>query len=252
MFTLHAFNASVATSSTPAYVNLTPAADPIATVSGNLLYIGSLNNLLGAFLLAPNIQRAKLESPSILNITPFMVTPIDASAVPTANQRPTLELGSPLALVTNEAIQAYAYQAASGAASDTSMGIIVSDGAIAPVSGKIVHARATATTPSTANAWGNAAITFDTVLPAGTYQLVGARVEGAHVKFFRFVFQGQSNVRPGGTAVLNSNGKDPEFMRNGAMGVWGTFDQFTPPSIDFFNDGTSETASVYLDLIKTA
>ena len=250
MFTLHAFAGSIATSSTPAYLNVTPIADPIATVSGNMLYVGGLTNLLGAVVLSPNIQRAKLESPGILNLVPFAVTPIVASALPTATMRPELQVGSPIKLITNEALQAYAYQATSGSASQTDIGIILADGPLAPVSGDIVHARATFTSSATADTWENGSITFDTVLPAGTYDVVGARVEGAHLKFFRLVFQGTSSVRPGGPAVLGSTGQDMKLMRNGGMGTWGTFDQFTPPSVDHITDGTSETGVIFLDLIK--
>lgn len=252
MFTIHAFQGSVATSSTPAYTNLTPLPDPIATVSGNLLYVGALNNLLGAFVMGANFQRAKLESPSLLNIAPFMITPQISSALPTATMEVGLQASDPVALVTNEAIQAYAFPALSGSASDTLGIIALGDGAVAPVTGKIIHARATVTTPATANTWGNASITFDTVLPAGSYQLVGTRVEGSHVRAFRVVFQGNSNFRPGSLAALGTNGVDVDGARNGGWGVWGTFDQFTPPSFDLITDGTSETASIYLDLIKSA
>lgn len=251
MFTLHAFNSTLA-STTAGYQNVTPLADPIATVSGNLLYVGSMANLIGGLILSTESTKAKFESPSLLNIAPFQVTPIVRSALPSAIMPLEIQPASPRPLVTNEAIQAFADATSGQADPDVTVGLILSDGALAPVSGNIIHARTTFTSSGTKDTWENAALTFETVLPAGTYQVVGARCEGSHLKLYRLVFQGNSAVRPGGVASLSYDGRDiPEF-RNGGLGVWGTFDQFTPPSIDHITDGTSETGVLTLDLIKSA
>lgn len=250
MFSLHAFDSSIATSSPAAYTNITPISDPIATVSGNLLYVGGLNQLLGAFTLGANIQRSKLESPTLLNFAPFMIAPYTKSALPTQYENAFVEPASPLKLTTNEALQAYAFSATSGSASQTALGVLLGDGPQAPVSGEIHTVRATFTSSASADSWQNASITFDTVIPAGTYDVVGARAEGSHLKMFRFVFQGNTTVRPGTMAALGADGADLPGARMGGWGTWGSFDQFTPPSVDHITDGTSETVSLYLDLIK--
>lgn len=252
MFTLHAFDSSIATTSASTLSNIVPVADPVATVAGNLLYVGQFPNLLGGVLLGANITGGELQSPSLLNFAPQVLAPYIESALPTTTIQSRLQMQSPIALVTNEALQAYAKTATSGAASQTVMGVFLGDGAQAPVAGAIHTAKATFTTNSTADQWGNAAITFETVLPAGSYDVVGARAEGAHGKLFRLVFQGNSNVRPGSVFALNGNGADLEGARMGGWGTWGTFDQFTPPTVDNITDGTSETATLYLDLIKKA
>lgn len=249
MISLFAFNSKLA-STTTGFQNVVPVADPIATVSGNLLYIGGLNNLLGAFVLNAQGTKAKLESPTLLNIAPHNVSPIVLNALPTATVPEVLQAASPRKLTTNEGLQAYSDATSGQADPQVTVGVILADGPVAPVAGEIIHARATVTTPSTANVWGNAAITFDTVLPAGSYDVVGARLEGSHLKLFRLVFQGNSSVRPGSLAALGHDGKDIPGSRDGGWGTWGTFDQFTPPSIDMMNDGTSETGVLYLDLIK--
>lgn len=250
MFSLHVFDSVTATTTSAQYSNVTPLSDQIATVSGNLLYVGALNQLLGAFTLSANIQRSKLESPSLLNFAPFMISPYIKSALPTQYENEKVAMASPIPLVTNEALQAYAYTETSGTSPQTLVGVMLGDGAQAPVTGQIHTVRATFTSSATADAWENAAITFDTVIPAGNYDVVGARAEGSHLKVFRLVFQGNTTVRPGTLAALGADGADLPGARYGGWGTWGTFDQFTPPSIDHITDGTSETVSLYLDLIK--
>lgn len=250
MFSLHAFDSSIATTSTAAYANVVPVADQIATVSGNLLYVGGLNQLLGAFTLSANIGRSKLESPTLLNFAPLMIAPYIKSALPTQYENEMVQMASPIKLTTNEALQAYALSATSGSDAQTLVGVLLGDGAQAPVSGEIHTVRATFTSSATADSWQNGAITFDTVIPAGSYDVVGARAEGSHLKVFRLVFQGNTTVRPGTLAALGADGADLPGARYGGWGTWGTFDQFTPPSVDHITDGTSETVSLYLDLIK--
>ena len=251
MFSLHAFNSTLA-STTAGYQNVVPAADPIATVSGNLLYVGGLPNLLGAFMLSTESTVGKIETPSLLNLAPYQISPIVKNALPTATRREMINPASPRPLVTNEAMQVYGDATSGQPDPDVTVGVVMSDGALSPVAGDIFHAYATIVTGSIKDAWNNVALTFQNTLPAGTYDVVGARVEGAHGKLFRLVFQGNSSIRPGSLFAYGTDGEDVKGARDGGWGVWGTFDQFTPPSIDVFTDGTSETAQVFLDLIKKA
>ena len=250
MFNVHAFYKSLALQASPAYTNLTPLPDPIATVNANLLYVGELNNLIGVLMLGTTAGKSKVETPSLLNIAPYQVIDIPQSDLPVADMDLSLQEKSPFKLVTNEGIQAFSSNTNVATASPTIALVFLSDGALASVTGEIVHARAEVTTSATADSWENAKVAFDTVLPAGNYDVVGARLEGAHAKAFRFVFQGNTIARPGTFAVLGVNGNDVKGSRNGGWGVWGSFNQFTPPTIDVISDGTSETAVLYLDIIK--
>ena len=251
-FSVYGFYSSVAAQASPTYVNLTPLADTIATVNGNLLYVGALNNLVGALLFGTTADQSKVVTPSLLNISPYQIVNVPQSPLPVSTMSLAFTPASPFKLVTNEGLQVYSSNSNTSTASPTFALVALSDGALAPVTGEIITARATMTTSATADVWENAALSFDTVLPAGTYNLVGARVEGAHAKAFRMVFQGNTSVRPGSLAALGVNGNDVAGSRRGGWGVWGTFDQFTPPTVDHVADGTSETAVVYLDLIKAS
>lgn len=251
MFSIHAFYKSIALQAAPAYTNLLPLADPIATVKGNLLYVGALPNLIGVLAMGTTADKTKVETPSLLNIAPYQVVNIPQSDLPVKDMQQAIQSSSPFKLVTNEGMQVFSSNSSTADPSPTTALVFLSDGALAPVTGEIIHARATVVTGATADSWENAPITFDTVLPAGNYEVVGSRVEGAHVKAFRYVFQGNTSFRPGSLGALGVNGADVVGSRDGGWGKWGSFDQFTPPSMDVISDGTSETATVYLDLIKS-
>ena len=251
MFSVHAYSATVASSTAPTYTNLTPVSDPILTISGSNFYVGALNNLVGAYMIGATADKTKIESPSILNFAPQQVTPVDDAALPTDTLLHTTHPTSPIKLVTNEGINFQTSNFSTSATFDGVGLIALSDGALAPVDGDIRTIRATVTSGGSNDVWVNKALSFDTNLPAGSYNLVGARYENAHGKYFRIVFQGNASVRPGWVCVSDQDASDTPNMRRGKMGVWGNFTNFNPPSIDILDDGSATAGVLYLDVIKT-
>lgn len=251
MFTLHAF-ATTTSGTYSSLTNIAPPSDPVLALSGNFLYVPVLNNLIGAYAFGAAIQRGQLSTPSLLADVPYDITPVDAATIPAAVTLVNIHPEDPIALVTDEPLQALV---TTGSNSTATIGIWLSDGAIAKVSGRILRVRGTFTTGSTADVWSNASLTLTNQLAEGTYQLVGARAEGSHGKLFRFVFPGGTNATRPGAIFSNARGGvsniDPIF-RNGNLGVWGTFSNRVLPTIDNMTDGNSETATLIMDLIKTA
>ena len=246
-----AFSGTVATSTT-SLTGINPVSDPVSYTSGSQLFLGPLSNFIGGYGLGNAFKRLQFSTPSLLSLAPYEANPIDSGTVPSSPIPLRLNPTNPIKLVSGEPLSVnVTNDASTGGTTISSIGFL-SDGAVAPVTGNIIRWRATATTPSTGYAWGNATLTFSTALAEGTYQVVGARIEGAHVIAGRFVFQNNASVRPGVLAVGSAHALDYEMFRNGNMGAYGTFTNLTPPTIDFFNDGTSETAVIYLDLIKSA
>ena len=124
------------------------------------------------------------------------------------------------------------------------------DGPMPPVTGEIRSIRATAAVSLSAGNWVNGNLTFDQVLPVGDYQVVGLRVEGTGLIAARIVFQGYP-WRPGVQGRTAISHVDVPEMRFGGSGVWGTFNNNVPPTIDCLGIvGTSQ--AVILDLIKTS
>lgn len=248
MFSLHAFTASMATST--ALGNVAAASDPVAAVSGNFMYVPALSNLIGAYAIGATLGRAQLQSPSLVAFAPYDISPVDAGTDPATPLPITLHPASPLKLVTDEPLQALVTNTVNE--TDTVF-VFLSDGALAPVSGAILRVRATFTSSATGYSWQNSTITLTNQLAEGTYNLVGARAEGVHALAARFVFPGSNNAyRPGFICTGTKAKIEPREFRNGELGVWGTFSNRVLPTVDCMTDGNSETVTLILDLIKTA
>lgn len=247
MFSLHVFSSTVGTST--ALTNVVPAADPIAAINGNFLYPQVLTSLIGTYALGSTILRAQLQSPSLIAIQPYDILPVDANTDPASPLPIHLHPTSPIKLVTDEPVQALITSSGNNA---ETVAMWLSDGPITPVTGAIIKARVTATSSATGYSWQNAALTFTNALAEGTYQLVGARFEGANLIAARFVFPGATvNVRPGIICTGTASKLEINEFRNGYLGVWGTFTNRVPPTVDFMSDGSSNSVVGVLDLIKT-
>lgn len=246
------FYSGTVANATTALTPLTPVSDPVSFTSGNQLFLGPLSNFIGGYVLGNAAKRAQFSTPSLLSLSPYEANPIDANATPSSPVALQLNPTNPIKLVSGEPLTVSTTNDAATGATTMSAVAFLSDGAIAPVNGNIIRWRATATTPATGYAWGNATLTFSTSLAEGTYQIVGARVEAAHGIAYRFVFQNSASIRPGGLCVGSAAALDYPAFRNGMLGAYGTFTNLTPPTVDFITDGTSDTADIYLDLIKTA
>jgi hypothetical protein len=124
------------------------------------------------------------------------------------------------------------------------------DGPPKPVTGKIYTVRFTTSISTATASWVNGVLTFGQTLPAGHYQVVGMRVWSSNSVAARLFFVGGA-WRPGVPAETAEDNNEWTDFRFGNTGVWGEFDNTTPPSIDIM--GITDTAQVgFLDLIKTA
>lgn len=232
--------------------NLVPVAalaDPSVTVAGDFVQIPSFAPyLVGAMAIGANTTRSRLVSPSLRRILNPELRPINVGAEPLSPPAIHLFPLSPIALEPGEQISAEASEDAAGAAQSTVL-VYLSDGVLQPVTGEIFSVRVTGATTLVAYTWTNAALTFDQVLPVGTYQIVGARFEAAGLLAFRFVFQGTAH-RPGGIGTDAAGDLDMIYQRFGAMGSWGEFVHNTPPTVDFLSLSADASEVGVLDLVK--
>ena len=246
MFHTAAYTASVDQASLAAIAAL---ADPVLTVSGNNIQVPTGTPALGlAFGIGVNLTRAQLQSPSLRRFINYEVRPIIRSATP-LNPVPSIDfMDAPIDLDAGEQLQAWTAEDGAGA---TRMSVIVNllDKAATPVTDPSFSLRATAGTTLTAYTWTNAALTLDQVLPVGQYAIVGARAESAGLVAFRFVLQNQT-PRPGGLGNLSESTLTLPGQRSGGWGVWGTFDNWTIPTIDFFSSSADTSEVVTFDLVK--
>ena len=248
MFTTIAWSASV-DQVAPAAIAAVP--DPHVRVNVNDIIVPTaLNKLVGAYGIGVNLTRAQLVSPSLRRLLNLEVAPFDRLALPVAPFKLHDLRASPIILDGEEALNAFSAEDGSGA---TRMNMLawLADDAIVPVGGDIRTVRVTAATTLVAFQWTNGALTFDQSLPAGRYQLVGARFNSAGLLAARCVFPG-SPWRPGVVGVALDSNPEGEIYRRGNFGVWGEFMHNTPPTIDFLSASADSAETGELDLIKIA
>jgi len=236
-----------------AYATLNAVTDPTVTVTGDTIYVPELDNLIGALAcLGTTGVSAYLDSPSLRELAYYYIKPIEKALIPSAPPHLPFHPTLPVPLVRYEGIKAYV-KADPAAAEQHTVVLFLSDGALTPVTGEIRNIEATASVTEAAGSWEEGSITFTQDLPAGRYQVVGARVEcGGNGIAFRFIPVG-GGYRAGGLCVNDVNERDPPFQRFGQLGVWFEFDPREPPMLEVLASaagGTSQT--IILDVIKVA
>lgn len=231
---------------------ITPIPDgTVAVITNDIRIPGDVPNVLaGAAIInsAAATLRAQLVTPSLRAVVPFDLSPLTNGLVfpstPAFNQ---LWL-APIPLVPLEPMDVFVQN---GAAVMNRAFVWLGDGPVKPTTGKIYTVRATATATLATATWVNSgALVFASTLPAGNYQLVGLRSWSANQVAARVFFVGYP-WRPGCIAGTAEATVEWPAFRYGGLGVWGTFANTTPPTIDFM--GITDTAeTLYIDLIKTS
>jgi len=234
-----------------ALTSITPVPDGTVRIQNNDVFVPTgLNQIVSAAALinsAAATLRAEIQAPSLRAVLNFDINPIVNGLVFGTLPRCMRMWGTPLQLVTNEPMDVFIQN---GAAVMNRALVTLADGPLRPVQGKIYTIRATGAATLVTATWVNTPLTFSQALPAGHYQVVGFRAVGANLVAARIFFIG-SAWRPGCYAAnLSDNNEWPDF-RYGGIGVWGEFDNTTPPSVDCL--GVTDTAQEFeFDLIKTA
>lgn len=248
MFHLLAYETSA---SLAALTSITPVPDGTVRVSGNDVYVPSqVNNIIMAAAMinsATATLRAQIQAPSLRALLNFDVNPIVNGLVFGSLPRCQRMWQTPLQLTPNEPLDFY-FQ--NGAAVMNRGLIVLSDGPVRPVAGKIYTIRATGAATLVTATWVNTVLTFSQTLPSGRYQVVGFRAVGANLVAARIFFVGGA-WRPGVPAANVSNDNDWPDFRYGNIGVFGEFDNTVPPTVDCL--GVTDTTQEFeFDLIKTA
>lgn len=249
MFGLVGWSTSVDTSGV--LTNAAGLADQSVRINGNDIIVpNEIPYLVGAYAVGPSVTRAQLQSPSLRRVLNFEIAGVDANALPTPPISIPSIWNNPIKLDGQEALDALFAESGAGASRGTILAWLA-DGPVQPVSGDIRSVRVTAATTLVANAWTNAALTFDQSLPAGRYQVVGGRFFSTNLQAWRCVFVG-GVFRPGTIGMQTASQDEPDMWRMGNFGVWGEFNHNTPPTIDFLANGADAAQTGVLDLVKVA
>jgi len=246
---LAAFYQSVNSAAGYAALNAVPDV-AVYTQGGNIRVPPDIANLLAEAALSAQTSpfSAQIQSPSLRELANQDIGPIAPALLFSSDTQLQWHGDNPRALQGNEALTASVF-ATGGAAAGNYVLAWLADGAVKPSPGKQFTMRLTAAAVLSAGLWVNSPLTFGSSLPAGSYQVVGMRAEGAHLVAARLVFIGGA-YRPGVPAEPTASSAYFSNFRDGAYGVLGEFDINQPPTVDCLG-ATDTTQVIYLDLIKS-
>jgi hypothetical protein len=230
------------------FTELTPCADQSHHIEGTTLYVGENNKVTHAVAIGAQVDRARLDAPTLRRVCLPSISPVDPNAEPQSKSVGLLMPESPLVIEVGEGLKVLTDNNAAAAARSTVILNLSSEG-LAKVVGEIFTLRYTASTTLTAFAWTNCVLTADQTLPVGTYAVVGAKFQSAGCLAGRLVIPGVF-VRPGGVGGDTYDAEGLPGQRFGGWGEWCRFDWTTPPSADFLSISADTAEYVYLDLIK--
>jgi len=247
-FTLVAFTES---QDSAVLTNIAAVADPHVRVVGDDIYVpGFAPNLAGYHFMGINFTMGQVAAPSLRKTINVDVDHADLADEPGSPPNNVALFANPVPLEGGEAINTLMAEDAAGASRVTAL-IWFSSGPITPVTGAIYSIRATSATTLGANVWTNGSLTFTQTLPHGTYAVVGMRANSAGLRAARLVFVGLTE-RPGVAGVDADGDVQDSLFRMGGVGVWGTFTNDAPPTVDFFSASADTAETVILDVVKTA
>jgi len=230
--------------------NIAAIPDTHLRVVADDIYVSALNQLCGYHFMGANFTQGQIDSPSLRIQTLVDVEGADLVDEPASPPNVHDLFGSPIPLVTGETIRTLMAEDAAGASRVTAL-LWFSDGPVTPVTGKIQSVRCTGSTTLVANAWTAVPLTFSQTLPAGTFQIVGARFASAGARAGRIIVPGYP-WRPGASGVDADSDIDADRLRYGRAGVWAEFVSDNPPQAEFLSASADTAEVVHLDLIKTA
>lgn len=246
---LAAFYQSV--NSAAAYVALNAVPDvAVFTQGGNIRVPPDIAYLLGeaAYSAQTGPQAAQIQSPSLRELANQDIGVVAPGLVGSQDDQYQWHGDNPRALQGNEALTA-SVLATGGAAAGNYVLAWLGDGPVKPTPGKTFSMRATGAAALAAGVWVNTPLTFGSSLPAGSYQIVGMRAQGANLVAARLVFIGGA-YRPGVQGEPSQATSYFDAFRDGNVGVFGEFDINQPPTVDCL--GATDVAQTFIfDMIKT-
>ncbi len=205
--------------------------------------------LLWASAMSANMNRARIVSPTLRQITPPFIRPIIPAAVPASDDEAADYRDYPFRLTRLEEL-------AVEATSDICMGteqalafLALSAGQVPTPAGNIFTIRGTSTTTSVALTWTTMTTTWADTLPDGRYAVVGLEAIGATLGAARLTFEEQI-WRPGCLGATAVGNQSDDIFRKGRLGIWGTFNNYAFPQVQVLNTAAVSVFTWYMDIMR--
>jgi hypothetical protein len=269
-WTLEAFRSSLSSGVTDVLQQVTyiSAGAILAPSASGLQVSAALSKLHSLFGVGAHLENI---SPQAASMLPLPYPNLAPNNIGTAAENPVKFWDwsrGPKPLRPTETFNIFASQTSAGAENEAVFvqftdGIVTQAPGLASVpaingNGMYTVAHATATTTLTANAFTQITPVLDLPLPAGTYALVGARVQSAGCLAFRMKPINEPLWRPGGVGTQTADQLEAPGQRfinalTGYIshwGVWFTFFQNTVPNVDIWSTSADTKEDIWFDLIK--
>lgn len=270
MFHMESFRSSLASGATDVFQQVTYVATGavLAQLNNGVQVSAELSKVHSVFGVGAHLQSIRLQSPSML---PLPYPTLNPNNIGTAIESPARFWDfsrNPKPQRPTEEFDIYCSQISAGAEVETVF-VNFTDGIIPPPptlatgptvngNGQFFVAHATAAVTLTANAWTQVTPVLDFALPAGTYALMGARVQSAHALAFRMLPIVSPLWRPGGVGTQTDDQLEAPGQRylnpiTGTISHWGTwltFYQNTVPNVQIFATAADTAEDMFFDLIK--
>lgn len=232
---------------TATLTDITPVTDDIWTISNAHFLPRENANLIWAAAMATNLQRAQVETPTILQMTPAMIRGIMAGLVPTSPQEMLTLAQNPQPLLKTEEIIIRAIQNAGVNQRITCLaGVQITPNP--PAIGEQFWMRGTSVTAAVANAWTTLAVTWASNLPQGNYAVTGLAVQSTNAQAARCIFENVS-YRPGSISIPGLGNISHPYFKLGGLGQWGVFQNYAMPNIQVLANGADAAHEIYLGIM---
>lgn len=248
-FTLVAWSESVDSDASLTILDAV-ADDHITEVGDNIQVPSDLNKIALAKALMTGLDRAQIRAPSLQKDVNLELTSLLAGTEPGSPQEVDNWLPEGIELDVGEQMNAFVQAPANGAVVGTLLAWLFSTIDAAPTGTRFTM-RFTASITCVAYTWVSGPITLSENLRAGRYAVVGAKVLGATLIAFRFIFTGKAE-RPGALGVDALSDIAEPIFRHGGMGSWGEFEHNELPRLECLAVTTDSAQTGYFDLVRVS
>lgn len=207
--------------------------------------------LIAAYMSSAGLARGRIVSPSLRIVAPPQVRPITQLLLPPTDPNVADYRNGPIRLRGREEIAVEMTSATAGAEVHYCI-MFCGDANFNVPRGVPYVIRATGATTVVAGAWTNVQLTFDDLLPAGEYEVIGMEAQGTTVVAARLVMPLQSLLRPGTLGQAALGGRTWRPFIDGGMGSFGRFVTTAMPSAEFLCNAADTAQTVFLKCIKVA
>lgn len=250
MFHTLAYQKNQAAAATLVPLTAVPDQQIPTNTSGNFILPANMQ-LLMSVALGATLSQARINTPSLRSVLLPDIYPFIESAVPVSNPILNWYYGYGPVIPKNDPVEVDSTNS-NGAGVDQQYALLwLGDGNNNLPLGPRYKMHATSTITTGNKVWGAGSITFDQVLPYGTFAVVGMQARGQNLISARLVFVG-GGWRPGCLANLTTGDFPNPVFQSGALGEWGRFESNAPPTIEIFGNSAPVAQDYWLDLVKVA